>query len=131
MLQDIAVPCRSKKSLDTVRRAHVQSHIDLEPITGHQGYVMRPGVLVVLMLLAGPLWALAQSPAPPAVSPAPPGTSAQADGEIKLVVALLRHGVRAPLQGFADSAQEHSKKTWPDLPAWGVRAFAHQARHLG
>ena len=122
MLQDIAVPCRSKKSLDTIRRAHVQSHIDLEPITCNQGYVMRPGILVVLMLLACPLWTMAQSPAPPAVSPTPPGTSAQADGELQLVVALFRHGVRAPLPTFAARAHDYSGQSWPPHPGdWGAK----------
>ena len=57
-------------------------------------------VLVVLKLLACPLWALAQAPAPPAVAPAPPGTSALADSELQLVVALFRHGVHAPSVAF-------------------------------
>jgi len=47
------------------------------------------------------------------------------------VVALLRHGVRAPLPGCADTAQHHAKHPWPDLPAWGVRACEHQPGSWG
>src|SRR5690348_16814732 len=36
-------------------------------------------------------------------------------GELKLVVALFRHGVRAPLEAFGKDAGTHSKKAWPDL----------------
>jgi len=43
------------------------------------------------------------------------GTSAPADGELKLVVALFHHAVRAPLEGFGSHAKEHSKDNWPDL----------------
>src|SRR5262249_33713314 len=64
--------------------------------------------------------------------PDPPAThSEQApdDGKLELVVALFRHGVRAPLKDFADSAKDHSKQPWPTLddwdavgtgPAWGA-----------
>ena len=38
------------------------------------------------------------------------------DGKLKLVVALFRHGVRAPLADFAGKAHEHSKEEWPNLP---------------
>ena len=37
------------------------------------------------------------------------------DGDLKLVVALFRHGVRAPLETFGKNAGKHSKKAWPDL----------------
>jgi 4-phytase/acid phosphatase len=37
------------------------------------------------------------------------------DGNLKFVVALFRHGVRAPLEGFGKNAGTHSKKAWPDL----------------
>jgi hypothetical protein len=37
-------------------------------------------------------------------------TAASAGGELKLVVALFRHGVRAPLDGFTDTvAKAHSR----------------------
>jgi 4-phytase/acid phosphatase len=42
-------------------------------------------------------------------------TPVPADGELKLVVALFRHGVRAPLQDFSLHAKEHSRENWPDL----------------
>lgn len=37
------------------------------------------------------------------------------DGDLKLVVALFRHGVRAPLEAFGKNAGKHSKRAWPDL----------------
>jgi 4-phytase/acid phosphatase len=36
-------------------------------------------------------------------------------GDLKLVVALFRHGVRAPLETFGKDAGRHSKEAWPDL----------------
>ena len=44
------------------------------------------------------------------------GEAAVADGgDLQVVVALFRHGVRAPLKGFADTAKDHSKQDWPGL----------------
>jgi 4-phytase/acid phosphatase len=37
------------------------------------------------------------------------------DGDLKLVVALFRHGVRAPLETFGKNAGRHSENAWPDL----------------
>ncbi|HEU0275241.1 MAG TPA: histidine-type phosphatase, partial [Candidatus Udaeobacter sp.] len=37
------------------------------------------------------------------------------DADLKVVVALFRHGVRAPLETFGKNAGRHSKKAWPDL----------------
>src|SRR5262249_10462987 len=37
------------------------------------------------------------------------------DGDLKVVVALFRHGVRAPLETFGKNAGKHSKQAWPDL----------------
>jgi 4-phytase / acid phosphatase len=37
------------------------------------------------------------------------------EGELQLVVALFRHGIRAPLKGFYDNAGKHSESPWPDL----------------
>ena len=37
------------------------------------------------------------------------------DGDLKVVVALFRHGVRAPLETFGKNAGKHSKEAWPDL----------------
>jgi len=49
-------------------------------------------------------------------------TSANADGELKFVVAAFRHGVRAPLADFAAHANEHSGQPWPPTPQdWGAR----------
>ena len=47
--------------------------------------------------------------------PAPAqGKSLSANGELKFVVALFRHGVRAPLKAFSEKAGLHSQKPWPD-----------------
>jgi Histidine phosphatase superfamily (branch 2) len=46
------------------------------------------------------------------------GTSAGADGDLHLVVAVFRHGIRAPLEAFAKRAGDHSAKSWPLLPEW-------------
>lgn len=44
-----------------------------------------------------------------------------ADNEVKLVVALFRHGVRSPEPGFdQQKADQHSSFRWPDLSAWNV-----------
>jgi 4-phytase/acid phosphatase len=40
------------------------------------------------------------------------------DGQLKLVVALFRHGIRAPLKDFASCAHRHSGKPWPTLDQW-------------
>jgi 4-phytase/acid phosphatase len=40
------------------------------------------------------------------------------EGELETVVALFRHGVRAPLKDFADHAHDHSKDKWPMLDEW-------------
>jgi len=49
------------------------------------------------------------------------GPSPTADGELKLVVALFRHGVRAPTTGFQpEEANKHSNKPWPQLDDWKV-----------
>jgi 4-phytase/acid phosphatase len=42
-------------------------------------------------------------------------TSAADEGELQLVVALFRHGIRAPLKGFYDKAGKHSESRWPEL----------------
>jgi 4-phytase/acid phosphatase len=47
-------------------------------------------------------------------------TSTDAE-ELKLVVALFRHGVRSPEPGFnQDNADKHSKNKWPELKDWKV-----------
>jgi 4-phytase / acid phosphatase len=52
------------------------------------------------------------SPTPVAENNPPPGV-----GQIELVVALFRHGVRSPLQ---DMDSQHSGKAWPNQQDWGV-----------
>ena len=48
-------------------------------------------------------------------------TSAPLDPELKLVVALFRHGIRAPLEDFNDPKKEHhSKDRWPTIDDWKV-----------
>jgi 4-phytase / acid phosphatase len=45
------------------------------------------------------------------------------EGELQLVVALFRHGIRAPLKGFYDNAGKHSESRWPELVTdWHVGA---------
>jgi 4-phytase/acid phosphatase len=57
-----------------------------------------------------------------ALAPTARHAPSTASGELKLVVALFRHGVRAPLEGFGAHARDHSKDDWPDLVAdWHVR----------
>jgi hypothetical protein len=49
------------------------------------------------------------------------GTPAAAADELKFVVALFRHGVRAPTPDFAQNdADKHSKEKWPALTDWKV-----------
>src|SRR6185295_16566538 len=56
--------------------------------------------------------------------------SAAADaGELQLVVALFRHGVRAPLKGFSDTAKDHSKESWPALSDWGAADWGDLTDH--
>src|SRR5207245_1234974 len=43
-------------------------------------------------------------------------------GELVFVVAVFRHGVRAPLADFAAHADEHASQHWPATPAeWGAK----------
>ncbi len=69
-------------------------------------------VLAAFALFASALYLIAQ----PARATAP-----AADGELKLVVALFRHGVRSPSPDFEPKqAEEHSKQKWPTLADWKV-----------
>jgi 4-phytase/acid phosphatase len=84
---------------------------------------MRATVLTPLLLLGWSLHAIGQSPARP--SGEQPSIEAQSpaasEKELKLVVALFRHGVRAPLPGFEPkTANNYSRQGWPDLAAWSV-----------
>ncbi len=84
---------------------------------------MRATVVTPLILLAWSLQAIGQSPAPPPGEPSSlkaqsPATSGD---ELKLVVALFRHGVRSPSPDFdQDQADQHSKSKWPPLGDWKV-----------
>ena len=52
---------------------------------------------------------------------AQPGRQAPPKADLRLVVALFRHGVRAPLEGFGKRANDHSGSAWPNLEGdWGV-----------
>ncbi len=100
-----------------------------------RGGVMRAGVLAVLVLLGCSLQAIGQSAArlsvegpsresgrPVAAALATSGSPVAPDGELQLVVALFRHGVRAPLPGFAARANDHSGQKWPPYPSdWGAK----------
>jgi len=54
-------------------------------------------------------------------SPSPSAAPAAVAGELKLVVALFRHGVRAPLKQIDDdpTKKPHAKDPWP-TSQWGV-----------
>src|SRR5215472_8178693 len=55
-----------------------------------------------------------------AASPTPTPTCSPPDKSLKLVVALFRHGVRAPLKEFGANAGKHSSRPWPKLNDWGL-----------
>ncbi|MEY2508971.1 MAG: 4-phytase / acid phosphatase [Verrucomicrobiota bacterium] len=76
---------------------------------------MRAPVLTTLLLLLGwSLQTIGQSPSPVAQTPA------ASDNEVKLVVALFRHGVRAPLLTFSKTANDYSGQLWPSINDWNV-----------
>jgi hypothetical protein len=84
---------------------------------------MRATVLTPLILLGLSLQAIGQSPARP--SGKRPSLKARnhaaSKDELKLVVALFRHGVRSPSPDFdQEQAAEHSKNKWPALEDWRV-----------
>ena len=71
--------------------------------------------LAVFILLAAFLY-----PSSLSLAPAASGASPATD-ELKLVVALFRHGVRSPSPDFKDvEADKHSKAKWPALTDWKV-----------
>jgi 4-phytase / acid phosphatase len=84
--------------------------------------MMRATVLTPLLLLGWSLQAIGQSPA--RLSSEQPSLEAQSpaasENELKLVVALFRHGVRAPLPNFSKTENDHSQQGWPDLADWNV-----------
>lgn len=71
---------------------------------------MRAPLLTPVLLFVWSLQAIGQTPAQ---------TPAAADNQLKLVVALFRHGVRAPLPNFAATANDYSGKPWPSIE-WAV-----------
>jgi 4-phytase / acid phosphatase len=83
---------------------------------------MRATVLTVFVLLAWSLQAIGQSPAPPSgEQPSLAQSPAASENELKLVVALFRHGVRAPLAEFTpEKADLYSGQHWPSLKDWDV-----------
>lgn len=72
---------------------------------------MRAIVLPLLVILACSLEATGQSPSPSS-------STAELEGELKLVVAVFRHGVRAPLPAFNGTANDYSAQKWPDIQDW-------------
>jgi len=81
---------------------------------------MRVRFLAVIVLVLFSLAALAQ-PTPQSLD----------NGHLELVVALFRHGIRAPLKGFAESAGAHSGEAWPTLDDWGVGKPGQLGRNWG
>jgi 4-phytase/acid phosphatase len=64
--------------------------------------------------------------AQPGTPPAMQLTPVPADGELKLVVALFRHGVRAPLRNLGTN---HSNQAWPSLGDWGADKWGYLTLH--
>src|SRR4051812_29415917 len=85
---------------------------------------MRLTVLTPIIVLACSVSAMGQSQSPSALPDA-------AEGELKLVVALFRHGVRAPLKQINDDPREkpHAGKPWPDLSQWGAAKWGYLTPH--
>lgn len=90
-------------------------------------------VLVTLLAWTLAVSASAQPEAQPiatakAAPAAQPGSS-PADNDLKFVVALFRHGVRAPLKSFGDNADQHSGRPWPSATPWGVANWGDLTPH--
>src|SRR3982750_3857573 len=81
--------------------------------------MMRAILLTSSLLLGFCFQAAAQSP------PQPTPAAAEA-GELKLVVALFRHGVRAPLHQLAGS---HANGLWPLPVEWGAKDWGDLTQH--
>lgn len=108
---------------------------------------MRARILAVLALLGCSLAVIGQSPKRPIVKASSKVASAGGSkatpktdvGQLKFVVALFRHGVRAPLPKFAEREDDHSGQPWPRTPSdwqaknWGdlTRRGTQLARDLG
>lgn len=83
---------------------------------------MRVTVLTPLILLACSVPAIGESPSENASSAAP------SNGELKMVVALFRHGVRAPLHDI-DDPNKYGKNSWPTMSEWGVTRWGDLTPH--
>src|SRR6266576_1953331 len=86
--------------------------------------MIRVTVLTPLIVFGCSLQAIGQSPSP---SAAPAAVA----GELRLVVALFRHGVRAPLKQIDDdpTKKPHAGKPWPELSQWGATNWGYLTRH--
>jgi 4-phytase/acid phosphatase len=62
-------------------------------------------------------------------APAAQPDSSPADNDLKFVVALFRHGVRAPLKAFGNNADQHSGSPWPSATPWGVANWGDLTPH--
>lgn len=82
---------------------------------------MRVTVLTPLILLACFFPAIGES-SENASSAAP------SNGELKMVVALFRHGVRAPLHDI-DAPNKYGKNSWPTMSEWGVTKWGDLTPH--
>jgi 4-phytase/acid phosphatase len=81
---------------------------------------MRDRFLAAFLLILFPLIALAD--------PLPQPSNKD---QLVRVVALFRHGIRAPLKGFMDTANDHSGRPWPTLDDWGVGKAGQVGREWG
>jgi 4-phytase/acid phosphatase len=54
---------------------------------------------------------------------------AAVEPKLTLVVALFRHGVRAPLKDIDDPKKPHAGTAWPTKPQWGVEAWGDLTPH--
>jgi 4-phytase/acid phosphatase len=86
---------------------------------------MRATVLTPLLLLGWSLQAIGQSPAP-ASSEKP----SLPNGQLQQVVALFRHGVRAPLKPIDDPKNNpHTTSPWPTPSQWGAKKWGDLTSH--
>lgn len=90
-------------------------------------------VLVTLFWWTLAISASAQPEAKPSsaakTAPAAQPDSSPADNDLKFVVALFRHGVRAPLKAFGENADQHSGRPWPGATPWGVANWGDLTPH--
>lgn len=81
---------------------------------------MRVRFLAAIVLVLFSLAALAQ-PTPQSLD----------HGHLELVVALFRHGIRAPLKSFGEHAVDHSGEAWPGVDDWGALDWGFLTKHGG